>query len=324
MIDDRLPLALEKIELSSDGIIAVMHPAIDANLSALPKERILIVSPLATICAHFEAQGYRVTAKVSELARFTASVVCLTRARAETKALLAVAMNQTDGIILIDGQKTDGANSILKALRSRVNVGGSISKSHGKVFWCDGGSDFKDWAVGPALQKCGFWTAAGVFSADGVDPASALLIEALPDSITGRVADLGAGWGYLSAHILTRAAVVEVHLVEAHNMALQCARHNVLDHRASFHWVDAIKWAPSNKMDAVVMNPPFHTGRSVDPTLGRSFITASARLLKPQGMLWMVANRHLPYEKTLMAHFSKVVDLGGNARFKVLRAERPK
>jgi len=38
----------------------------------------------------------------------------------------------------------------------------------------------------------------------------------------------------------------------------------------------------------------------------------------------MVANRHLPYEKTLMAHFSKVVDLGGNARFKVLRAERPK
>jgi len=72
------------------------------------------------------------------------------------------------------------------------------------------------------------------------------------------------------------------------------------------------------------MNPPFHTGRSVDPTLGRSFITASARLLKPQGMLWMVANRHLPYEKTLMAHFSKVVDLGGNARFKVLRAERPK
>jgi 16S rRNA (guanine1207-N2)-methyltransferase len=141
--------------------------------------------------------------------------------------------------------------------------------------------------------------------------------------MSGSVVDLGAGWGYLSAHMLTRD-VKAVHLVEAHDVALQCARHNVTDQRAEFHWADATRWAPPHKVDAVVTNPPFHTGRAADPSLGRAFIVAAARMLAPHGALWMVANRHLPYEDTLTTHFAKVVDLGGDARFKLVRAERPK
>ena len=37
----------------------------------------------------------------------------------------------------------------------------------------------------------------------------------------------------------------------------------------------------------------------------------------------MVANRHLPYEATLAAHFGKVDEVGGDARFKILNATRP-
>lgn len=323
MIGDRLPLAFEAAELAGDGVIAVMHPAVGADLRALPMARVLVVSPLATVCAHFKERGFEVAAEVPKDARFAASIVCLTRARAEAQALIAVAMAKTDGRIIVDGQKTDGADSMLKALRKRVAVDGPISKSHGKVYWCQGGADFSDWAAGPELHPGGFWTAPGVFSADGVDPASALLAEALPEQMVGTVADLGAGWGYLAAHILARD-VQAVHLVEAHDMALQCARHNVTDPRAQFHWADALHWTPPTKMDAVVMNPPFHTGRSADPDLGRGFIAAAARLLQPHGVLWMVANRHLPYEDALAAHFTKVVDLDGDARFKLVRAERPR
>jgi 16S rRNA (guanine1207-N2)-methyltransferase len=225
--------------------------------------------------------------------------------------------------VIVDGQKTDGADSMLKALRARVDVSAPISKAHGKIYWADGGADFSDWAKGPTLQPGGFWTAPGVFSADGVDPASELLAQTLPKVMVGTVADLGAGWGYLSAHILTRD-VKAVHLVEAHDMALQCARHNVTDPRAQFHWADATTWTPPELVDAVVMNPPFHAGRVADPSLGRAFIAAAARVLKPHGALWMVANRHLPYEEALEHAFVKVVDLDGDARFKLVRAERPK
>lgn len=323
MIRDRLPLALEAIELSGDGDIAVLHPGQDADISALPRDRVLVVSPLATVCAAFAARGYEVTAELPADARFDTSILCLTRARAEAQALVATAMDRTDGWLIVDGQKTDGCDSMLKALRARTEVSAPISKAHGKIYWTRGGADFSDWAAGPALHPGGFWTAPGVFSADGVDPASEMLAAALPEVMVGTVADLGAGWGYLSAHILTRD-VKAVHLVENHDMALQCARHNVTDPRAQFHWEDATVWTPEDKVDAVVMNPPFHTGRAADPSLGRAFIQAAARVLKPHGALWMVANRHLPYEETLTNSFAKVVDLDGDARFKLVRAERPK
>lgn len=323
MIADRLPLALAAVTLAGDRPVAVLHPARDADLSALPRERVLVVSPMATVCAGFAARGYDVSPQVPKDARFAATIVCLTRARAEAQALVAAAMAHTDGIVIVDGQKTDGADSMLRALRARVEVSAPISKAHGKIYWTQGGADFSDWALGPELQPGGFWTAPGVFSADGVDPASELLVQALPEMMVGTIADLGAGWGYLSAHILTRD-VKTVHLVEAHDMALQCARHNVTDPRAQFHWADATAWTPPELLDVVVMNPPFHTGRVADPSLGRTFIAAAARMLKPHGVLWMVANRHLPYEDALNNAFTKVVDLDGDARFKLVRAERPK
>jgi 16S rRNA (guanine1207-N2)-methyltransferase len=71
------------------------------------------------------------------------------------------------------------------------------------------------------------------------------------------------------------------------------------------------------------MTPPFHLGRTADPALGRAFITAAARVLAPSGSLWMVANRHLPYESTLAASFAKVEEIAGDTRFKVLHATRP-
>ena len=323
MIGDRLPLALEAVTLPADGSIAVLHPAVDADLSALPQDRVHVVSPLVTVCNAFAARGYPTSPELPEDTRFAATVVCLTRARAEAQALIARAMEATDGLVIVDGQKTDGADSMLKAMRARVRMSAPISKAHGKIYWTEPTDAFADWAAGPELHEGGFWTAPGVFSADGVDPASALLVQVSPEVMVGTVADLGAGWGYLSAHILTRD-VDAVHLVEAHDMALQCARHNVTDERAVFHWADATTWNPPRKVDAVVMNPPFHASRTADPSLGRAFIAAAARILKPHGALWMVANRHLPYEDALASHFAKILDLDGDTRFKLVRAERPK
>jgi len=71
------------------------------------------------------------------------------------------------------------------------------------------------------------------------------------------------------------------------------------------------------------MNPPFHAGRAADPALGRAFIAAAARMLAPSGQLWMVANRHLPYEATLRETFRNVADAGGDGAFKVFHATRP-
>lgn len=321
MIGTRLPLAFEAgLILPDDGPIAVWHPAGDADLSTLHDPH--VIQPFRPAHDLWCARG-RPTSPEPE-GPYSVSIVCLPRAKAEARALIAAAMEKTSDIVVLDGQKTDGADSMLKAIRARHETSAPISKAHGKLFWMEPTDAFADWSAGPALTPGGFWTAPGVFSADGIDPASALLVDALPSKLKGRIADLGAGWGYLSAHVLTRDAVTEVHLVEANHMALQCAEHNVTDQRARFHWADATQWTIFEPLDAIVMNPPFHTERAGDPGLGQTFIAAAASLLKPSGQLWMVANRHLPYEATLASHFAKTVELGGDARFKLLQAERPK
>lgn len=325
MIDQRLPLALNGGGLNwpETGSIAVFGPSADADLDGIPKDRAQIIQDFYPAYASWAARDFNV-AVVSE-GRYAAAVVCLPRAKLEARAMIAQACAQSDGIVVIDGQKTDGIESILKAMKARVSVHGPVTKAHGKLFWIDApaADQFADWAAGPAIVDGGFWTAPGVFSADGVDLASALLADALPSKMGKQVCDLGAGWGFISAHVLTREGVEAVHLVEANNMALECARRNVTDPRAQFHWADATDWDPAHKMDTIVMNPPFHVGRASEPQIGQAFVASAARLLAPQGHLWMVANRHLPYEAELKTRFMQVDEAGSDARFKIFHASRP-
>lgn len=322
MTENRLSLAVADhgLTLPAEGRIAVFAPRSDHDLSALPKDRVEIIQPLRPDYEAFERAGY--ACAVTESGRYGAAIVFVPRAKAQARDLIARAADCA-GLVIVDGQKTDGAESYLKACRSRVTLAGTLAKAHGKLFWFEGGA-FDDWrAADTQTIAGGYVTRAGVFSADGIDPASQALAVALPEKLGRNVADLGAGWGYLSAQILTRPEIETLYLVEADHCALDCARLNLRDARASFHWADARTWQPRARMDAVVMNPPFHTSRSAEPSLGQAFITAAAAMLAPSGQLWMVANRHLPYEATLARWFGDVQELAGDNRFKILRASRP-
>lgn len=316
----RLELALASGLVLSPPL-SVLGPTPAQDLSALP-EGAQVVQPFRPYHDHFARLGFDTVAR-SE-APCTDAIVFLPRAKAQARAMVADACRRASGVVVVDGAKTDGIDSLLKDIRKRVAVEGPLSKAHGKIFWFRAdGAEFSDWAAPEAQEVEGFRTAPGVFSADGIDPASALLLAALPKKPGKVIADLGAGWGYLSAGLLSREGIKAVHLVEADHAALDCARVNVTDPRAQFHWSDALTWKAPENIDTVVMNPPFHTGRAAEPELGQGFIAAAARLLVASGQLWMVANRHLPYETALSRHFAQVAEVAGNTRFKVLHASRP-
>ncbi len=321
----RLSLALDDAGLVlPDGPIAVFHPGQNADLSDLPKAGVEVITGFRPDVDHFTALGLDCVTEPGS--QYDAAIVCASRARQKSQADIARAAALAP-LVIVDGAKTDGIDSLLRACRKRVAVSGPINKAHGKLFWFDasGATEaFADWAEGGAHEAApGFVTRPGVFSADGIDPASAALADVLPAKLGRDVADLGAGWGYLADRALERDSIERLHLVEAEHAALDCARMNVTDNRAVFHWADALGWTPEAPLDAVIMNPPFHTGRNADPSLGRAFIAAAARALKPGGQLWMVANRHLPYEAALAAAFGEVTPLTGDNRFKLFHARRP-
>lgn len=317
----RLTLALDSGDLQLSGVTSVVLPTPDHDLSALPKSA-EVVQPFKPFHDHFVSQGFECVPETK--APCDTAIVFLPRAKAQARAAVAAACQRCSGLVVIDGAKTDGIDSILKELRKRVEIFGPMSKAHGKIFWFQSAPEIvADWVALSEQTVDGFHTAPGVFSADGIDPASALLIDALPQKLGTRVADLGAGWGFLAARLLQDPKIESVDLVEADHAALTCAQTNITDDRARFHWADALTWQPKEQFNTVVMNPPFHTSRAAEPTLGQGFIQTAARILTTSGTLWLVANRHLPYETVLGQHFASVQETAGDNRFKVLRAQRP-
>jgi len=326
MSGSRLSRALAEglVRLPESGRIAVMRPPADADLSALPRGRVHVITGFRPDHDVWASRG--AAAGVAPEPPYGAAIVCLPRARALARALLAEAAELLpDGLVILDGQKADGVEAMLRALRDRGTLGPVLAAAHGKLAVIEApGAAFADWRGGDGRTADGFVTAPGLFSADAPDPASMALAGALPASLAGRVADLGAGWGYLAARALAGApAITEMHLVEAEHDALEAARENVSDPRARFHWADVRRFRPDAPFDAVIMNPPFHEGRRADPGLGRAFIAAAAGMLAAHGTLWLVANRHLPYERALAGHFGEVTPLAGPAGFKLIRAGRP-
>jgi len=328
----RLTLALDGAlpALPATGDILVLRPRGPEEIAPLPNARLRVVQGFRPEHDALAARGYRCFALPEDEAGLpppVAALVCLTRSKVEARALLHHAAQRVvpGGAVLVDGQKTDGIDSLLRELRGVFPVSEAIAKAHGKLFSFAAAPDClpDGWQATRREIAEGFVTLPGVFSADGPDEGSVLLAAVLPPKLNGEVIDLGAGWGYLSRAGLARDGLRKLHLVEAEAAALASARANITDPRTVFHWADATTFKLPRGVDHILCNPPFHTAREADPGLGVAFIRAAARLLAPHGTLWLVANRHLPYDPVLSELFRETAEIGGDKRFRLIRASRP-
>ena len=163
------------------------------------------------------------------------------------------------------------------------------------------------------------WSQPGVFAWDRIDTGTALLADALP-ALKGAGADLGCGYGALATVVLRSAAVTSLRMIDLDRRAIEAAKKNVTDERARFEWADVRLAEGEGTLDFVVSNPPFHDGGVEDKRLGQKFIRKSAELLKKGGVAWIVANRHLPYEKDLEEAFKRVRMVADQNGFKIFEA----
>lgn len=165
------------------------------------------------------------------------------------------------------------------------------------------------------------WSRPGVFAWDRIDAGSALLAERMP-ALKGAGADLGCGYGALATVVLRSEAVTSLRLIDLDRRAVEAARKNVEDARATFEWADVRTIEASGDLDFIVSNPPFHDGGAEDRRLGQAFIRKAAEMLKKGGVLWLVANRHLPYEVELREAFKRVTPITDGGGYKLFEAVR--
>jgi len=331
---DRLALAFQTqaLDLPTDGVVVVLRAMPSPFLDLVPPERLRCVQTFRPVHDALAERGRNVSTRAEGPAAMV--VVNLTRSRPENLGNIASGLHLLPPgcRIVVTGAKSDGVDSIARQLASLLPLDGAFVKSHGRVIWAERTGALPDslaaWAKAaePAANADGFVTAPGMFSPERADPGSRRLAVALAGKLTGRVAELGAGWGWLARTALDlNPSISEIDLFEAEALALDAARVNVRDRRATFHWTDATGLGSGvPPYDAVITNPPFHQGRASEPDLGAAFIVAASRILKPNGRLMMVANRQLPYEATLAAAFRRWENLGEDGVYKVIAAEGPR
>jgi 16S rRNA (guanine1207-N2)-methyltransferase len=165
-----------------------------------------------------------------------------------------------------------------------------------------------------------------VFAGGRLDPAAALLAEAITLRKDALVADLGCGAGLVGLVAARLAAQGHVYLLDASYAAVRLAAANA--RRNGIANVTALAGdglsllrARGVRPHVIVTNPPFHAGQVHSRLVAERFLAGSAAQLAPDGRLYVVANRFLPYESTLRGHFAQMHEVAGDTRYKVLLAE---
>ena len=132
-----------------------------------------------------------------------------------------------------------------------------------------------------------FTTDAGVFSRDGLDTGSELLLDSLPMLAAGQTGlDLGCGWGPVGVLWAKRCPEAHFTMTDINERAAGLARQNAAANNVSNTTVvsgDAFE-AVEGSFDAIALNPPIRTGKE---NIYRMFRDSMAHL-KDGGALYIV------------------------------------
>lgn len=249
----------------------------------------------------------------------------LERRHAIAQALRAV---KPGGAITVLAAKDKGGTRLRKELEAFGCIVEETARRHHRIAVCARpdaltGIDYALAAGGPQLvTETGLWSQPGVFSWDRIDPGTTMLLQHLPP-LSGRGADFGCGLGILSRAVLSSAKVTYITLIDIDRRAVEAARRNVTNPRAHFVWADARVPNPDlTGLDFVVMNAPFHDAGAEDKSLAQGFVKRVADVLRKDGVCWLVANRHLPYESIMQPLFKRTdlkLETGG---YKIYEAHK--
>lgn len=133
-----------------------------------------------------------------------------------------------------------------------------------------------------------FQTDAGVFSKQHIDPGSELLCKALPGDLSGRVLDMGCGWGAMTVLTLAKCPACDITMADVNERALALAKENVAANGMQARAIlsDGFEHV-EGEFEAVITNPPIRAGKAV---IYRMFEDAKAHLV-PGGRLYLVIRK---------------------------------
>ena len=148
-----------------------------------------------------------------------------------------------------------------------------------------------------AGQRVHVQTAASIFSPDGLDRGTKVLLDAVPQPpARGEFLDLGSGWGPIALTLGLLSPQAQVTAVEVNARAAELTRSNAqrlgLDHIAVCH-PDEV--AADRTFDLIWSNPPIRIGKAALHELLARWLPS----LNAGGQAWLVVAKKLGADSLL-------------------------
>lgn len=173
---------------------------------------------------------------------------------------------------------------------------------------------------------------AGVFAHGHVDVGTARLLPFVPTRPpAARILDLGCGNGVLGVVAALRQPGSEVIFCDDSALALDATQRTwqanlgrLAGRTMQLLHDSHLRSLADASIDLVLCNPPMHIGKDMSRQTAAGMFRDAARVLRPDGALYVVANRHLDYEPRLVQDFATVSAICNDPRFVVWRARQPR
>ena len=257
-------------------------------------------------------------------------VLELTKSRETNLGLIALAEEclKDGGKMIINGDNRIGIKSFLQNISSQWPPEITLIKKKGRIALYQKKKQlFGRWKKYQGFDKNsdGYYTRCDMFSPKEIDKGSRKLVSVFCTKLFGEVADLGAGWGYLSKEALRlNKKITRITLFESNYSAYLASKKNIDDKRATFRWASLENIRNLRlRFDHVICNPPFHSGRRKDVELLKSFIFYSSRLIDLRGSVWMVFVSGVYLENELKDNFDNIKILYKDKHYFVCQLLKP-
>ena len=167
---------------------------------------------------------------------------------------------------------------------------------------------------------------ANVFSRDRLDIGTRFLLQHLPaNSNFLDFIDLGCGNGVVGMMLAKAYPNSSLRFIDESFMALASAEDNIRrafpeKEHVEFIPTDCLNGIASESADCIVCNPPFHQEHSVGDQIAWQMFKQSRRVLRRDGELRVIGNRHLAYHNRLKKIFGRYELVASNRKFVILSA----